>query len=84
MTNDLIDILEDDRLKEKLLMTNVKNSKNSEFYEKVIKELKEQCQAGDEEFEYDAKQTREKFKCNIGICKDATMKIKAALGITRF
>ena len=65
-------------------MTNVKNSKNSEFYEKVIKELKEQCQAGDEEFEYDAKQTREKFKCNIGICEDATMKIKAALGITRF
>ena len=84
MTNDLIDILEDDRLKEKLLMTNIKNSKNSEFYEKVIKELKERCQACDEVFEYDAKQTREKFKCNIGICKDATMKIKTASGITRF
>ena len=38
LTNDLIDIiLEDDRLKEKLLMTYVKNSKNSEYYEKVTK-----------------------------------------------
>ena len=56
LTNNLIDIiLEDDRLKEKLLMTNVKNSKNSEYYEKVIKKLKEQCQARDEVFEYDAK-----------------------------
>ena len=44
LTNDLIDIiLEDDRMKEKRLVTNVKNSKNSEFYEKVIKELKERC-----------------------------------------
>ena len=77
-------ILEDDRLKEKLLMTNVKNSKNSEYYEKVIKELKERCQARDEVFEYDVKQTREKFKRCIGICKDAAMKIKTASGITRF
>ena len=38
LTNDLIDIiLEDDRLKEKLLMTNVKNSKNSEYYENALK-----------------------------------------------
>ena len=49
LTNDLIDIiLEDDRLKEKLLLTNVKNSKNNEHYEKVNKELKEWCQAGNE------------------------------------
>ena len=77
-------ILEDDRLKEKLLMTNVKNSKNSEYYEKVIKELKERCQARDEVFEYDVKHTREKFKSCIGNCKDAAMKIKTASGITRF
>ena len=35
-------------------------------------------------FEYDVKQTREKFKRCIGICKDAAMKIKTASGITRF
>ena len=51
LTNDLIDmILEDDRLK-KLSLTNVKNSKNSEYYEKVIKELKERCQARGEVFD---------------------------------
>ena len=76
-------ILEDDRLKEKLLMTNVKNSKNSEYYEKVIKELKERCQARDEVFEYDVERTREKFKRCIGICQDAAMKTTAS-GITRF
>ena len=77
-------ILEDDRLKEKLLLTNVKNSKNSEHYEKVIKELKGRYHARDEVFEYDVKQTREKFKRCIGICKDAAMKIKTASGISRF
>ena len=35
-------------------------------------------------FEYDVKQTREKFKRCIGICKDAAMKIKTASGISRF
>ena len=38
----------------------------------------------DEVFEYDVKQTREKFKRCIGICKDTAMKIKTASGITRF
>ena len=60
---------------------NVKNSKNSEYYEKVIKELKEPCQARAEVFEYDVKLTREKFKRCTGICKDAAMKIKTASGI---
>ena len=58
------------------MFTNVKNSKNSEYYEKVIEELKERCQACNEVSEYDAKQTREKFKGCIGICKDAAVKIK--------
>ena len=35
-------------------------------------------------FEYDVKQTREKFKRCIRICKDAAMKIKTASGVTRF
>ena len=63
-------------------MTNVKNSKNSEYYDKVIKELKELCQARDQMFEYDAKQIREKFKRCIRICKDLAMKIKTASVIT--
>ena len=85
LTNDLIDIiLEDDRLKEKLLMTMLKTAKTANInYEKVIKELKERCQARDEVFEYDVERTREKFKRCIGICQDAAMKTTAS-GITRF
>ena len=71
-------------MKEKLLLTNVKNSKNSEYYEKVIKELKGRCHARDEVFEYDVKQTREKLKHRSGICKDAAMKIKTLSGIKWF
>ena len=44
-------------------MTMLKTAKTANInYEKVIKELKERCQARDEVFEYDVKQTREKFK----------------------
>ena len=78
----MIDIILKDE--EKLLLSNVKNSKNNEYYEKVIKELKERCQAHDELFEYHVKPTREKFKRCIRICEDAPMKIKSASGITRF
>ena len=35
-------------------------------------------------FEYNVKQTSEKFKRCIGICKDAAIKIKTASGNTRF
>ena len=48
VTNDWIDIiLEGNKLKKKLIL-NVKNSKNSEYYDNEV-------------FEYDVKQTREKF-----------------------
>ena len=63
-------------------MTNVKNSKNSEYYEKVIQELKERCQARDEVFECDVKQMREKFSRCIAIYNDAAVKIKTGSGIT--
>ena len=83
LTIDFIDIiLGDGRLKKKFLY--LKNSKNSKYYEKVVIELKEKCQARNELFEYDVKQTREKFKCCIEICKYAAMKIKTVSGITRF
>ena len=65
-------------MKEKLLMTNIKNSKIAHIMRKLLKNYR------DEVFEYDVKQTREKFKRCIGICKDTAMKIKTASGITRF
>ena len=36
-------IQENDKSKEKLLLTNVKNSKNSQYYQQVINELKGRC-----------------------------------------
>ena len=42
--NDLIDIIVDNEtLKKKLLLTNVKNIKNGIYFEKVIDELKPRC-----------------------------------------
>ena len=42
--NDLVDIiLNNDKYKEKLLLTNVKNIKSSQYHHKVTEELKERC-----------------------------------------
>ena len=44
LADDLVDIiLDNDKYKEKLLVTNVKNVKNGQYYDKVIEELKERC-----------------------------------------
>ena len=41
LTNDLVDIiLDNDKYKENLLLTNVKNIKSSQYYHKVIEKLK--------------------------------------------
>ena len=81
-TNDLIDIiLDDNKLKEKLLLTNVKNS---DYYNLVISELSQRCGQRNASFEYDIKQTREKFKRCINVCREAALKIKTSSGIKRF
>lgn len=83
--DDLVDIiLEDDKFKEKLLMTNVKNVKNSQYYLKVIEEMKKRCSERGEEYTFSVTQTRQKFKRCITLCRDAVMKIKTASGIKRF
>ena len=40
-------------------MTNVKNVKNTQYYELVINEIKSRCENREEHFLYDVKQTRE-------------------------
>ena len=85
VVEDLVDIiLEDEKYKEKLLLTNVKNVKNGELYSKVIVELKARCEARNEVFEYDVKQTRNKFKRCVNACRQALLKVKTASGIKRF
>ena len=80
--NDLVDvILENDKYKEKLLLTNVKNG---EYYVKVIAEMNTRCESRGETYSYDVKQTRQKFKRCATICRGALLKVKNASGIKRF
>ena len=78
----LVDIiLENDTFKEKLFLTNVKNSKNSQYYQQVMDELKDRCKQRDRIFTYDPNQTRQKIKRCVSICREAALKIKTASGI---
>ena len=77
-------ILENDKFKEKLLLTNVKNSKNSQYYQQVINELKDRCKQRDSIFTYDLNQTRQKFKCCLSISRETALKIKTTSGIQHF
>ena len=78
----LVDIiLENDTFKEKLFLTNVKNSKNSQYYQQVMDELKDRCKQRDRIFTYDLNQTRQKIKRCVSICREAALKIKTASGI---
>ena len=85
VVDDLVDIIcENEKYKEKLLLTNVKNVKNSEYYKKVIQEIEERCTERGETFPYDLKQTRDKFKRCVSACREAALKIKTSSGIKRF
>ena len=85
LANDLVDIiLNNDKYKEKLLLTNVKNIKNSQYHNKVIEELKERCSERGEKLPFNVEQTRQKFKPCINICRDAVMKVKTSSGIKHF
>jgi len=84
-TDDLVDIiLEDDKLKERLLLTNVKNVKNSQYYRQVIDKMKERFEERGAVWKYDLNQVRNKLKRCVKTCRDAVMKIKTASGIKNF
>ena len=52
--NDLVDvIIDNEKYKEKLLLTNIKNAKNGKYYEKVIQEVRERCESRGEEYSFD-------------------------------
>ena len=65
-------------------MTNVKNIKSSQYYHKVIEELKERCSERRKEFPVKVERTRQKFKRCINICRDAVMKVKTPSGIKHY
>ena len=85
IVNDLIDIIVDDEtLKKKLLLANVKNIKNGIYFEQVIDELKTLCISRGIEYTYNVAQTQTKFKRCVGICRNTLLKAKTALEIKRF
>lgn len=66
LTDDLLNIiLQNVKFKEKLLLTNVKISKNSQCYQWVTDELKGRCKQRDSISTHDLNQTREKFKPQV-------------------
>ena len=75
--NDLVYInVENDKYRQKFLMTNTKNAKNSQYMDCVVKELKEICVDRGEVFPFDTNQTNQKFRrCVVG-CRTAALKIK--------
>eukprot|EP00794_Sanderia_malayensis_P006289 gene6289-7011_t len=85
LLNDFIDIIvSDEYLKKRLIFQNVKNQKNAEIYEKVLKELKKRLSARNEECNYTVIQLRNKFKKTVSECKKAALVMKTASGIKRF
>ena len=75
--NDLVDIiLENDTYREKLLFTNLKNTKHGIYYDQVVNEMKQRCDTREEDLSFNISQTWEKFKRCINICREAAMKIK--------
>ena len=59
--DDLVDIIvENEKYRQKLLLTNVKNAKNGQYMESVVKEIQERCTERGEEFPYDVNQTQQR------------------------
>ena len=73
--DDLVDIiLENEKFKERLLLTNVKNVKSSQQFAEVIVELKERCSSREKEYTFDMNKTRQKFKRCVTICRNTSNK----------
>ena len=75
-------IVENEKYRQKLLLTNVKNAKNGQYMETVVKEIQERCTERGEEFPYDVNQTRKKFRRCVQACRAAAL--KTTLCIKRF
>ena len=76
--------MENEKYRQKLLLVNMKNSKNGQYMESVVKEIQEGCTERGEEFPYDFNQTRQKLRCCAQACRVAALKPKTSSGIKRF
>ena len=76
--------MDNEKYRQKLLLTNVKNPKNGQYMESVVKEIQERCTKRGEEFPYDINPTRQKFCHCVQTCRAATLKTKTSSSIKRF
>ena len=76
--------MENEKYRQKLLLTNVKNAQNGQYMGSVVKEIQERCTERGEEFPYDVNQTRQKFCRCIQACRADTIKTKTTSGIKPF
>ena len=70
--DDLVNlIVENEKYRQKLLLTNVKNAKNGQYMESAVKEIQERCTECSKKFPYSINQTQQKFcRCvrHVGSC----------------
>ena len=82
--NDLVDIIcSSEYYKKRLIFINMKNSKNGEIYQRVLKELKERYDQQGDVFPFNVAQIRNKFKKCMSDCKKIALTVKTATGIKR-
>lgn len=84
LVDDLVDIVvNNEYYKKRLIFMNMKNQKNAEIYEKILKELRARAAKREEDVLFTAVQLRTKFKKLIGECKKIALTVKSATGIKR-
>ena len=83
---DMVDlIVNDEDILKKLVFTNIKKSKNTDCYEKVLVQLNMKYQeTTGNDFPFTVQQMRVKFKWCISVCKRICLTIKTASGVNNF
>ena len=85
LVDDMIDIVVNNNYyKKRLIFVNVKNQKNTDIYENVLKDLKDRAMVRGEDVPFTSTQLRTKFKKAVAECKKAALTIKTSTGIKRF
>ena len=84
LLDDLVDIIvNSEYYKKRLIFMNLKNQKNADIYEKILKELKARGSKRGEHVPFTAVQLRTKFKKSVSECKKVALTVKTATGIKR-
>lgn len=82
--NNFVDrVVNNEYYKKRLIFMTVKNKKNAEIYEKILKDLKARANKRGENVPFTPAQLRTKFKKALSECKKVALTVKTATGIKR-